>query len=224
MPPQMNPPVISWLTVAAAVAQAFQAIRIRTPPQVSAFRALLDRHVAQGRAVPRSNCHRGAPSRHIPPLSIAERPRCHAMACACLANFGKSRRKLTLPYASTATPLPSNLESHGWLEVAQNRGALWGLRRPQRATVRCSSAESSSARSSLPPPQVMPKQARRGILHPTTWAEPGRLIGRALRPWRLIGSQGTAAADPSHLPFGTQLYVPGHGWCKVEDTGGDILG
>ncbi|OQW97579.1 MAG: hypothetical protein BWK77_01400 [Verrucomicrobia bacterium A1] len=35
---------------------------------------------------------------------------------------------------------------------------------------------------------------------------------------------GTVAADPRMLPFGTILYVPGYGYGRVEDTGGDIKG
>ena len=35
---------------------------------------------------------------------------------------------------------------------------------------------------------------------------------------------GTIAADTRVLPFGTILYVPGYGYGRVEDTGGDIKG
>lgn len=35
---------------------------------------------------------------------------------------------------------------------------------------------------------------------------------------------GTAAADRDYYPFGTVLYVPGYGYARVEDTGGDIKG
>jgi len=35
---------------------------------------------------------------------------------------------------------------------------------------------------------------------------------------------GTIAADPRYYPFGTILYVPGYGYGRVEDTGGDIKG
>jgi len=72
--------------------------------------------------------------------------------------------------------------------------------------------------------EVVPRQARRGILHPSTWSDPGRLLRRAVLPWRLLGQQGTVAADPGTYPFGTQMFVKGHGWCRVEDTGGDIKG
>lgn len=35
---------------------------------------------------------------------------------------------------------------------------------------------------------------------------------------------GTIAADTSRYPFGTTMYVPGYGYGRVEDTGGDIKG
>ncbi len=35
---------------------------------------------------------------------------------------------------------------------------------------------------------------------------------------------GTIAADTAVLPFGTVVYVPGYGYGRVEDRGGDIKG
>ncbi|MDA0321131.1 MAG: 3D domain-containing protein [Verrucomicrobia bacterium] len=35
---------------------------------------------------------------------------------------------------------------------------------------------------------------------------------------------GTIAADTGVFPFGTIIYVPGYGYGKVEDRGGDIKG
>jgi 3D (Asp-Asp-Asp) domain-containing protein len=35
---------------------------------------------------------------------------------------------------------------------------------------------------------------------------------------------GTIAADTSRYPFGTIMYVPGYGYGRVEDRGGDIKG
>jgi 3D (Asp-Asp-Asp) domain-containing protein len=35
---------------------------------------------------------------------------------------------------------------------------------------------------------------------------------------------GTIAADTRYYPFGTIMYVPGYGYGRVEDTGGDIRG
>lgn len=36
--------------------------------------------------------------------------------------------------------------------------------------------------------------------------------------------RGTLAADPTRYPFGTVMYIPGYGYGRVEDTGGDIRG
>lgn len=36
--------------------------------------------------------------------------------------------------------------------------------------------------------------------------------------------RGTLAADTSLFPFGTIMYVPGYGYGRVEDRGGDIVG
>ena len=35
---------------------------------------------------------------------------------------------------------------------------------------------------------------------------------------------GTLAADTSIFPFGTIIYIPGYGYGRVEDRGGDIKG
>ena len=35
---------------------------------------------------------------------------------------------------------------------------------------------------------------------------------------------GTIAADTRHYPFGTIMHIPGYGWGRVEDIGGDIKG
>lgn len=35
---------------------------------------------------------------------------------------------------------------------------------------------------------------------------------------------GTVAADTRYYPFGTILYIPGYGYGRVEDRGGDIKG
>jgi 3D (Asp-Asp-Asp) domain-containing protein len=35
---------------------------------------------------------------------------------------------------------------------------------------------------------------------------------------------GTIAADTARYPFGTIMYVPGYGYGRVEDRGGDIKG
>lgn len=35
---------------------------------------------------------------------------------------------------------------------------------------------------------------------------------------------GTIAVDPSVIPLGSQVYVPGFGWLRANDTGGAING
>ncbi len=37
-------------------------------------------------------------------------------------------------------------------------------------------------------------------------------------------TQGIVACDPSVLPLGTRLYVPGYGHAVCADTGGAIIG
>ena len=36
--------------------------------------------------------------------------------------------------------------------------------------------------------------------------------------------RGTLAADTSRFPFGTIIFIPGYGYGRVEDRGGDIVG
>lgn len=36
--------------------------------------------------------------------------------------------------------------------------------------------------------------------------------------------RGTAAVDPRVIPLGSEMYVPGYGWARAEDTGGAIKG
>jgi 3D (Asp-Asp-Asp) domain-containing protein len=42
------------------------------------------------------------------------------------------------------------------------------------------------------------------------------------RQWS--AAAGTVAADVRHHPYGTQLFLPGYGWGRVEDDGGQTLG
>lgn len=61
----------------------------------------------------------------------------------------------------------------------------------------------------------------RGISHCPPLHPHGRLV------WRTITLQwsardGTIAADTSHFPFGTRIFVPGWGWGAVQDRGGAI--
>jgi hypothetical protein len=50
---------------------------------------------------------------------------------------------------------------------------------------------------------------------------PARLL---FFPWKLLPRHGTIAADTTHYPFGTRMFIPGYGWGEVEDRGGAIKG
>lgn len=72
---------------------------------------------------------------------------------------------------------------------------------------------------------TLPREARRGPLHPESLRRPGALLLRAaLFPVALFGRRGSVAADTDHFPFGTLIHVPGYGWGVVEDRGGAIKG
>ena len=45
-----------------------------------------------------------------------------------------------------------------------------------------------------------------------------------LFPWYFSSEKGTIAADTQYYPFGTEMYVPGYGWGRVEDRGSAIKG
>jgi len=56
--------------------------------------------------------------------------------------------------------------------------------------------------------------------------------GRSKGNFKIIGQTaggrmaraGTVAVDPKIFPFGTVFHIPGYGWARAEDTGGDIKG
>ena len=39
-----------------------------------------------------------------------------------------------------------------------------------------------------------------------------------------ICQRGVIATDPSVIPLGTKVYIPGYGYAVAEDTGGAIIG
>lgn len=36
--------------------------------------------------------------------------------------------------------------------------------------------------------------------------------------------RGVVAVDPLVIPLGSEVYIPGYGWARAEDTGGAIKG
>eukprot|EP00271_Cylindrocystis_brebissonii_P002638 TRINITY_DN13406_c0_g1_i1.p1 TRINITY_DN13406_c0_g1~~TRINITY_DN13406_c0_g1_i1.p1 ORF type:complete len:212 (-),score=13.66 TRINITY_DN13406_c0_g1_i1:769-1404(-) len=70
-----------------------------------------------------------------------------------------------------------------------------------------------------------PAQSRPAILSPMSLQHPTKIPGRIVFfPWRFLPRHGTIAADTTHFPFGTRMYVPGYGWGVVEDRGSAIKG
>jgi len=54
------------------------------------------------------------------------------------------------------------------------------------------------------------------------WADPSWSNGRTATG--VPARYGVAAVDPSVIPLGTRLYVPGYGYAVAADTGGAIIG
>ncbi len=70
---------------------------------------------------------------------------------------------------------------------------------------------------------IAPKAGRRMFVVATGYsaAEPG------LDPWTATGRRakyGVCAVDPSVIPLGTRLWIPGYGYAIAADTGGAIRG
>ena len=69
-----------------------------------------------------------------------------------------------------------------------------------------------------------PREPHPGLLSLDTIKRPWMAPIRLLLPWLWCPRDGTVAADTTHYPFGTRLYIPGYGYGRVEDRGGAIKG
>lgn len=70
-----------------------------------------------------------------------------------------------------------------------------------------------------------PREPQEGLLSVDSLKRPWMIpIRTILFPWYFLPEKGTIAADTSHYPFGTEMYVPGYGWGVVEDRGSAIKG
>jgi hypothetical protein len=114
------------------------------------------------------------------------------------------------------------------VRLARARRSGYAPRRPFQLLERFWTATSLTGEPylGLTATETVPRVTRRGLFHPETWRRTAvpALVFRLLTPWSWPGQMGTVAADPNHYSFGTRMHVPGHGWCRVEDTGGNIQG
>ena len=70
-----------------------------------------------------------------------------------------------------------------------------------------------------------PRQPRPGLISVDSLVQPWMIPVRIIFfPWLLLPQDGTIAADTSHYPFGTRMFVPGYGYGVVEDRGSAIKG
>lgn len=70
-----------------------------------------------------------------------------------------------------------------------------------------------------------PREPQEGLLSFDSLQRPYMIPVRTiLFPWYFSAEKGTIAADTRYYPFGTEMYVPGYGWGRVEDRGGAIKG
>ncbi len=60
------------------------------------------------------------------------------------------------------------------------------------------------------------------VLATAYWPDPAWSNGYTATGWK--AQYGIVAVDPSVIPLGTRMYVPGYGQAIAEDTGGAIIG
>jgi len=72
---------------------------------------------------------------------------------------------------------------------------------------------------------TLPREPQEGLFSFDSIQRPYMIPVRTiLFPWYFSSHKGTIAADTRYYPFGTEMYVPGYGWGRVEDRGGAIKG
>ena len=72
---------------------------------------------------------------------------------------------------------------------------------------------------------TMPREPREGLFTYDSIQRPYMIpVKTVLFPWFFFSKKGTIAADTRYYPFGTEMYVPGYGWGRVEDRGSAIKG
>ena len=69
-----------------------------------------------------------------------------------------------------------------------------------------------------------PREPVPGLFSIDSLKHPWMIPFRVLFPWLWFHRDGTIAADTTHYPFGTRMYVPGYGWGVVTDRGSAIKG
>ena len=57
-----------------------------------------------------------------------------------------------------------------------------------------------------------------------TWYTAASAGGYGVTATGTTVQKGTVAVDPSVIPLGTSMYIPGYGYGTAEDTGGAIIG
>lgn len=72
---------------------------------------------------------------------------------------------------------------------------------------------------------TLPREPQEGLFSLDSLQRPYMIpVRTVLFPWYFFAEQGTIAADTRYYPFGTQMYIPGYGWGRVEDRSGAIKG
>ena len=82
-------------------------------------------------------------------------------------------------------------------------------------------SDSSSHPTSTPDGEL---QCARTLTVWATWYTAASAGGSGVTYTGTTVQKGTVAVDPSVIPLGTRMYIPGYGYGVAEDTGGAILG